>query len=143
MRNCKGFTLVELVVVIAVLAILAGISIPRIANTIGMAHGSKIIADMHSCESAVNIYYSRNGFFPDNTEALVGSHLAVWPKPSHGKAIINKNDGSELELTINASSYVYVKPTVTELSEKVGCVKLGGKTIQDLLTASEIILTLN
>lgn len=134
MRKRKGFTLVELLVVIAVLTILAGISIPRLSHTAEIARGSKIIADMHSCETAVNVYYSRNGFFPDNSNLLVGTYLAVWPKPPIGKAIISKNNGSELELTINSASYVYTKPSGDELDAKVGRITLGGKTIEDLLT---------
>lgn len=41
-----GFTLVELIVVIAVLAVLAGIAIPRFMNANMAARGSKILADM-------------------------------------------------------------------------------------------------
>ena len=52
----KGFTLVELVVVIAILGILAGLAIPRFVNANMAARGSKILADISACESAINIY---------------------------------------------------------------------------------------
>ena len=142
-KQKRGFTLVELVVVIAILGVLAGIVIPRFINTIKIARGSKIIADINACESAVNIYYSRNGVFPESTDSLVGNYLADWPKPPIGSAILKKLDGSDLNLEVQASSYVYTKPAEkVELSTRIGRITLGGKTIEDLLSYSESRITL-
>ena len=138
----RGYTLVELVIVIAMLAVLAGIALPRFVKASEVARGTQVLASMYTCEEAINIYHAKNVHFPENTSVLVGTHLAEWPIPPSGKAIISKNDGSELELTINSSSYVYVKPTGTDISDNVGRVKLGGKTIQDLLSTSATSLTL-
>ena len=54
-KNKKGFTLVELVVVIAILGILAGIAIPRFMDATASARGSKIVADLRTIDSAVSI----------------------------------------------------------------------------------------
>ena len=140
----KGFTLVELVVVIAVLAIVAGIAIPRLKVANSMARGSKIVADLNNCESSINIYYARNGKFPDNSSAFVGDSLSSWPEAPIGKAIITKNNGEELELDIKTRNYVYNKPDdSSELNARIGRVTLGGKTIEDLLTTTASSLILN
>lgn len=141
-QKAKGFTLVELVIVIAILGILAAITAPNFLRASETARGSKILADMNACESAANIYYAKNGVFPENTDFLVSLYLATWPKPPVGKAILKKHDNNELEIDVQASKYVYVKPTTSELSIKVGRVTLGGMTIEEILSTSESSLTL-
>ena len=144
MKNLRaGFTLVELVVVIAVLAVLAGIAIPRFVNANMAARGSKILADMNACESAINIYYVKNGTYPLNTANFVSSYMADWPKPPLGSALVKKHDNNDLILDVQATNYVYVKPgSGSELDMRVGRVTLGGLTIEEILSISAANLTL-
>lgn len=139
----SGFTLVELVVVIAILGILAGIAIPRFLIANATARGSKIIADLNTCESAINIYYAKNSSFPESKDEVLGSFLSSWPNAPIGKAIITNNKGNELELEVQTEKYVYDNSsTGSELNTKIGRVTLGGKTLTDLLSSSETSLTL-
>ena len=144
MKNLRaGFTLVELIVVIAVLGVLAGIAIPRFVNANMAARGSKILADMNTCESAINIYYVKNGYYPTNTENLVSSYMANWPKPPLGSALVKKHDNNDLMLDVQATKYDYVKPgSGSELDIRVGRVTLGGMTIEEILSTSATNLTL-
>ena len=144
MKNLRaGFTLVELIVVIAVLGVLAGIAIPRFVNANMAARGSKILADMNACESAINIYYVKNGDYPSNTANLVSSYMANWPKPPLGSALVKKHDNNDLMLDVQATKYDYVKPrSGSELDIRVGRVTLGGMTIEEILSTSATNLTL-
>ncbi|MPM32139.1 hypothetical protein SDC9_78698 [bioreactor metagenome] len=143
LKRSEGFTLLELVVVIAILAALAGIAIPRFQNANMSARGSKIIADMIACESAVNIYYTKTGNFPEDIDSLVSSYLASWPKPPIGSALVKKHDNNDLIIDVQATDYVYTKPAAgSELSIRVGRITLGGMTIEEILSTSEISLTL-
>ncbi|MHC1718753.1 MAG: type II secretion system protein [Acidaminococcaceae bacterium] len=144
MKNLRaGFTLVELIVVIAVLGVLAGIAIPRFVNANMAARGSKILADMNACESAINIYYVKNGDYPLNTANLVSTYMANWPKPPIGSALVKKHDNNDLILDVQATNYAYVKPVSgSELDIRVGRVTLGGLTIEEILSMSEESLTL-
>ena len=144
MKNFKaGFTLVELIVVIAILGILTGIAIPRFVNANMSARGSKVIADMIACESAVNIYYTKTGNFPEDIDTLVALYLASWPKPPIGSASVKKHDNNELILEVRATKYAYIKPgSGSELDIRVGRVTLGGMTIEQILSTSATSLTL-
>lgn len=145
MKNLRaGFTLVELVVIIAILGILAGLAVPRFVNANMAARGSKILADINACESAINIYYVRNGSFPADIDVLIPSYMAVWPKPPLSKALLKKHDNNNLTLDVQATNYAYVKSgSGSELDIRVGRVTLGGMTIEQILSTSETSLTLS
>ncbi|MEG0328287.1 MAG: prepilin-type N-terminal cleavage/methylation domain-containing protein [Erysipelothrix sp.] len=63
-NNKKGFTLIELVIVIAILAILALILIPAMSGYIGSANTSKYQADARSIYTAASVAAAD----PDNTD---------------------------------------------------------------------------
>lgn len=56
MKKLKGFTLIELVTVIAVLGILAGIAIPRFLDLQAQARTAKAAADMCVLQNTVEHY---------------------------------------------------------------------------------------
>ncbi|BBE30651.1 hypothetical protein OSSY52_07920 [Tepiditoga spiralis] len=58
MKNSKeGFTIVEVLLVLAVMALIASISIPAVNTVLSQAKATKIISDMRNIQSAV-IQYS-------------------------------------------------------------------------------------
>lgn len=84
-KNRKGFTLVELVVVIAILGILAGLAIPRFMDATVSARGAKVAGDMRIIESAIMMQYAEKGTEPKNLQELVDNHyLAAVPEPIKG-----------------------------------------------------------
>ena len=106
-KNRKGFTLVELVVVIAILGILAGLAIPRFMDATASARGARIVADMRTIDSAIMMYNAKTGNLPTSKDALTIDKttggvtsaikvLAAWPTPPTGTAKVN---GSEVPLT--------------------------------------------
>jgi type II secretion system protein G len=60
----SGFTLIELVIVIAILGILAGIAIPRFLDASATARGARILADMKTMDDALELYYLKTGTYP-------------------------------------------------------------------------------
>ena len=60
-NNKKGFTIVELVIVIAVIAILAGVLIPTFAGIVSKANASKALQEAQSAIKVVVAEYAEDG----------------------------------------------------------------------------------
>ena len=60
----NGFTLVELIVVVSILAILAGALIPRITNRMAQSRDAQRLADIRTIKSAVDQYFVDKGNYP-------------------------------------------------------------------------------
>ena len=101
MKKQRGFTLIELVVVIAVLGILAGIAIPRFLDAQASARGAKVLADLRTIDSAITMYNAETGDDPTDVRQLTGESganskdlLSRVPVPPTGDFIIVRNDGT-------------------------------------------------
>lgn len=124
LKKPKGFTLIELVVVIAILGILAGIAIPRFLNAQASARGSKLLGDLRSIDSAISIYAAETGNYPTAMSQLVTtdppssdsrSLLAAIPVPPtyDSTMIILQNDGSTKEFTTSGTEYTIINGRAT------------------------------
>jgi len=99
--NKKGFTIVELVIVIAVIAILAAILIPTFANVVNKAEASKIQAELKSAYTQYVSEASDDQGFQDGYLNLIFEYT-----DSSSKKVYYDYDGSvfsEFEGTVPAS----------------------------------------
>jgi len=77
----QGFTLIELMVVIVILGILAGLIIPRIMGRPEEARRMKAKIQMESIETALKMYKLDNGVYPSTEQGLE----ALVKEPSVGQ----------------------------------------------------------
>ena len=63
-----GFTLVEIVIVLTIIAILAGGSIYMLKGLVGEAQDSRVVEDIRAIEIAIGAFERNNYFKPPNQE---------------------------------------------------------------------------
>lgn len=68
--NQRGFTLIELMVVVVILGILAGLIVPRIMDRPEQAKRTKAKIQIESISTALKLYQLDNGFYPSTDQGL-------------------------------------------------------------------------
>ncbi len=91
--NNRGFTLIELMVVIIILGILAGLIIPRIMGRPEQARRMKARVQIESIETALKLYKLDNGYYPTTEQGL----QALVEAPSVGQLPRAWRQGGYLE----------------------------------------------
>jgi prepilin-type N-terminal cleavage/methylation domain-containing protein len=93
-RRHSGFTLIELVVVISILAILSGVLVPRVTNHLKAARDARRLADINAVRSAIEQYYMDKGSYPaPNSNSSFGG----WDVSSDGDFIQVLRDNGYLD----------------------------------------------
>jgi general secretion pathway protein G len=110
MAGQRGFTLLEIMVVVVILAILAAVAVPQFAGAPDEARSTKAKQDIRAIEAALNMYRLDNYRYPSTEqglEALVrqpsgnppaanwrsGGYLARLPEDPWGNAYLYLNPG--------------------------------------------------
>jgi len=93
-RKTGGFTLVELLIVIIIIAVLAAIAIPKFANSSTRSKEAALKADLKLYRNAVELFRSDCGAYP-----AAMSDLTLTTAPATGK------DSSGNNYAINGPDY--------------------------------------
>jgi len=109
----RGFTLIEIMVVIVILGILAGLVLPRFMGRTEEAKKVKAKLQIENLEGALKLYKLDNGTYPTTEQGLE----ALVQKPAGGAIPSNWREGGYLEkgkipLDPWNRPYVYVSPGV-------------------------------
>ncbi|MBI5179343.1 MAG: type II secretion system major pseudopilin GspG [Nitrospinae bacterium] len=80
-KNERGFTLIEIMVVVVILALLAGIIIPKIVSRPEEARRAKAAIQIKEMEAALSLFKIDNGFYPSTEQGLE----ALVTKPASGE----------------------------------------------------------
>ena len=90
MRSKGGFTLIELMIVVAIVGVLAAIAIPAYRDYIKRAKMSEVLAAIDAIAQGASEYYSVMGFFPD--ESYTADNLANFSQYYATITLVNEAD---------------------------------------------------
>lgn len=65
-KSNKGFTLIEMLVVVAIIAILASVFLVGLRGFRGSAYDSRRLADLQKVQSYLELYYNQERSYPQN-----------------------------------------------------------------------------
>lgn len=124
--NKKGFTLIEMLVVIAIIAVLVAIIIPTVSNSTGKAAAATNAANLRSVYAELQ------------TDILAGVD------DNQGYVSIVFDDDGDYTITLNsncpkaAKVDTIAKNTEMTYDADAGVVVYGGKTVNDFATYAEL-----
>ena len=111
MKRQSAFTLIEILVVVAILAILAAIVVPRVMDRPDEARKVAAKADVAAIVQALKLYRLDNGFYPSTDQGLA----ALVQKPASSPVPGNWKQGGYLERLPKdpwGGDYQYLSPGV-------------------------------
>jgi general secretion pathway protein G len=114
-KNVRGFTLIELMVVIIILGILAMYVMPKIMGRPDEARQVKARLDIASLETAIKLYRLDNGMYPGTEQGL----QALVAQPETGTLAKKWRKGGYLEKNRVpkdpwGNEYIYLCPGVND-----------------------------
>ncbi|NJC87979.1 MAG: type II secretion system protein GspG [Desulfuromonas sp.] len=92
-HDSRGFTLIEIMVVVVILGILAAIIVPKFLSRPDEAKVTKAKVDIKSLEEALGLFKLDNGFYPSTEQGL----QALVSKPETGRIPTRFPDGGYLK----------------------------------------------
>jgi general secretion pathway protein G len=107
----RGFTLIEVLVVVVILGILAALIVPRIMDRPDEARIIAARNDIRAIKSALNLYRLDNGVYPSTEQGL----MALVQKPDTGVVPRNWKPGGYLDKLPKdpwRNDYQYLSPGV-------------------------------
>ncbi len=108
-HNMKGFTLIEIIVVVVIIGLLAAVIAPNIFGQVEKARLNRALSDLRALESSLNLYRLDNFNYPTTEQGI----QALVTKPSGSPEAKNWKKGGyipRLPLDPWGSEYQYANP---------------------------------
>ncbi len=109
--NERGFTLIEIMVVLIIIGLLAGIIVPKLIGRTEEAKRTKAKMQIKNLQTALDLYKLDNGVYPSTEQGL----QALVEKPTIGEIPKHWREGGYIDKIPKdpwGNPYVYISPGV-------------------------------
>ncbi len=89
----SGFSLIELLIVVAIIGVIASIAIPRMTESKVPAYDATAKADIKNAITAIEMYNIRNGTYPASESDLMSSGFSLSSGVSFDRYSLDTNNG--------------------------------------------------
>ncbi len=107
----KGFTLIEILIVVSIIGLLASIIFVGLGSARAKGRDARRIADLRSIQTGLELYFSKNGKYPDTLTTLTAAGIGVTKVPKDPTtvsdyffAVNSGKDGYVLGATLEAGA---------------------------------------
>ncbi len=110
-RRSDGFTLIEIMVVLIIIGLLAGIVVPRLMGRTEEAKRTKTAVQIRNLQSALDLYKLDSGNYPTTDQGL----QALVEKPAIGEIPKNWKEGGYIDKIPKdawGNNYIFISPGV-------------------------------
>lgn len=121
-KERKGFMLLELIIVVAIVGILSAVAMPDILGMTNDAKAARIQADLSAIGTASEMYYVKNGEYPTALSQLVDTtgangYLKKMPEPPDKSVTYTMGSKGEVTAVFNSVTYSSYGTTSTSTQQ--------------------------
>jgi len=114
MKKKQGFTLLESMLVVTIIALLLGAAIYKLGGNVEYSRHVRVAADVQGINTQLKLYESMNGFFPTTGQGLQAlvTQPDTDPKPTRWYQLYKEPPKDPWQ-----SNYIYICPGIKNPNE--------------------------
>jgi general secretion pathway protein G len=135
-RGQKGFSLIELIVVVTIIGILASIAMINVRNAVRKAQETALKENLHSMRKAIDNFYADKQRFPTDLNELVPNYIRFIPKDpiteQQDWEVIMEDPLALDEMSTETDPEAMAQPGITDVKSRAEGVTLDNVPYKDL-----------